>query len=77
MAREALCLLDTVNYREAYGIHASILFNRESPIRGATFVKITRGVAAIAWGLQSQLFPAISAPCATGAMRVTTWKACG
>ena len=50
----------TVNYREAYGIHASngILFNHESPIRGETFVtrKITRGVAAIANGLQSQLF---------------------
>jgi GDPmannose 4,6-dehydratase len=50
----------TVNYREAYGIHASngILFNHESPIRGETFVtrKITRGAAAIAHGLQSQLF---------------------
>jgi GDPmannose 4,6-dehydratase len=50
----------TVNYREAYGIHASngILFNHESPIRGETFVtrKITRGVAAIAHGQQSQLF---------------------
>jgi GDPmannose 4,6-dehydratase len=50
----------TVNYRDAYGIHASngILFNHESPIRGETFVtrKITRGVAAIAHGLQSQLF---------------------
>jgi GDPmannose 4,6-dehydratase len=50
----------TVNYREAYGIHASngILFNHESPIRGETFVtrKITRAVAAIAHGLQSQLF---------------------
>src|SRR5436190_13701470 len=42
----------TVNYREAYGMHASngILFNHESPIRGETFVtrKITRAVAAIA-----------------------------
>jgi GDPmannose 4,6-dehydratase len=50
----------TVNYREAYGMHASngILFNHESPFRGETFVtrKITRGVAAIAHGLQSQLF---------------------
>ena len=50
----------TVNYREAYGIHASngILFNHESPIRGETFVtrKITRAVAAIAHGLQTQLF---------------------
>jgi GDPmannose 4,6-dehydratase len=50
----------TVNYREAYGIHASngILFNHESPIRGETFVtrKITRAVAAIEAGLQGQLF---------------------
>ena len=50
----------TVNYREAYGIHASngILFNHESPIRGETFVtrKISRAVAAIETGLQQQLF---------------------
>ena len=50
----------TVNYREAYGIHASngILFNHESPIRGETFVtrKITRAVAAIELGLQEKLF---------------------
>src|SRR6202051_1109639 len=50
----------TVNYREAYGMHASngILFNHESPIRGETFVtrKITRAVAAIELGLQSTLF---------------------
>ena len=50
----------TVNYREAYGIHASngILFNHESPIRGETFVsrKISRAVAAIEIGLQKQLF---------------------
>jgi GDPmannose 4,6-dehydratase len=50
----------TVNYREAYGMHASngILFNHESPIRGETFVtrKITRAVAAIEFGLQDQLF---------------------
>lgn len=50
----------TVNYREAYGIHASngILFNHESPIRGETFVtrKISRAVAAIEAGLQHQLF---------------------
>jgi len=49
-----------VNYREAYGMHASngILFNHESPIRGETFVtrKITRGVARIARGLQRELF---------------------
>jgi GDPmannose 4,6-dehydratase len=50
----------TVNYREAYGIHASngILFNHESPIRGETFVtrKITRAAAAIALGLQKKLY---------------------
>lgn len=50
----------TVNYREAYGIHASngILFNHESPMRGETFVtrKITRAVAAISHNLQDQLF---------------------
>ncbi len=50
----------TVNYREAYGIHASngILFNHESPRRGETFVtrKITRAVAAIEQGFQHQLF---------------------
>src|SRR5438477_3137067 len=50
----------TVNYREAYGMHASngILFNHESPIRGETFVtrKITRAVASIKCGLQKKLF---------------------
>lgn len=50
----------TVNYREAYGIHASngILFNHESPVRGETFVtrKITRAVAAIEARTQDQLF---------------------
>ena len=50
----------TVNYREAYGMHASngILFNHESPIRGETFVtrKITRAVAGIALGLQNVLY---------------------
>ena len=50
----------TVNYREAYGMHASngILFNHESPIRGETFVtrKITRGVAAIEQGYQKCLY---------------------
>jgi GDPmannose 4,6-dehydratase len=50
----------TVNYREAYGMHASngILFNHESPIRGETFVtrKITRAVAAVELGLQATLF---------------------
>ena len=48
-----------VNYREAYGMHASngILFNHESPLRGETFVtrKITRAVAAIATGRQEEL----------------------
>ena len=50
----------TVNYREAYGMHASngILFNHESPIRGETFVtrKITRAVAAIEAGKQECLY---------------------
>jgi GDPmannose 4,6-dehydratase len=49
-----------VNYREAYGMHASngILFNHESPMRGETFVtrKITRAVAAIAAGKQERLY---------------------
>jgi GDPmannose 4,6-dehydratase len=50
----------TVNYREAYGLHASsgILFNHESPRRGETFVtrKIARAVARIKLGLQKKLF---------------------
>lgn len=50
----------TVNYREAYGLHASngILFNHESPLRGETFVtrKITRAAVRIALGLQDKLF---------------------
>jgi len=49
-----------VNYREAYGLHASngILFNHESPARGETFVsrKITRAAAAIKLGLQQRLY---------------------
>ncbi|RZL29517.1 MAG: GDP-mannose 4,6-dehydratase [Sphingomonas sp.] len=49
-----------VNYREAYGMHASngILFNHESPLRGETFVtrKITRAAAAIALGRQEMLY---------------------
>ncbi len=50
----------TVNYREAYGMHASngILFNHEGPTRGETFVtrKITRAAAAISAGRQSKLY---------------------
>ncbi len=50
----------TVNYREAYGLHASngILFNHEGPTRGETFVtrKITRAVAAIQLGFQDKLY---------------------
>lgn len=50
----------TVNYREAFGIHATngILFNHESPRRGETFVtrKITRAVAAIKNAKQSKLY---------------------
>lgn len=50
----------TVNYREAYGMHASngILFNHESPIRGETFVtrKVTRAISKIALGMQDTVF---------------------
>jgi len=50
----------TIDYREAYGLHASngILFNHESPRRGGTFVtrKVTRGIAAILAGKQEHLF---------------------
>lgn len=50
----------TVNYREAYNLHASngILFNHESPIRGETFVtrKITRAMARLALGMQQTIF---------------------
>ena len=50
----------TVNYREAYDMHASngILFNHESPLRGETFVtrKITRSVSRIALGLLDKLY---------------------
>jgi len=50
----------TVNYREAYKMHASngILFNHESPLRGETFVtrKITRAAARIAMGMQDKLY---------------------
>lgn len=50
----------TVEYREAYGIHASngILFNHESPRRGGTFVtrKVTRGIAAILAGKAEHLY---------------------
>ncbi|TCN62219.1 GDP-mannose 4,6-dehydratase [Acetobacteroides hydrogenigenes] len=50
----------TVNYREAYKMHASngILFNHESPIRGETFVtrKVTRAMSRIALGMQDKMF---------------------
>jgi GDPmannose 4,6-dehydratase len=50
----------TINYREAYGVHASngILFNHESPIRGETFVtrKIARAIAGLKYGRQARLF---------------------
>ena len=50
----------TVNYREAYKMHASngILFNHESPIRGETFVtrKVTRALSRIALGMQEKVF---------------------
>ncbi len=50
----------TVNYREAYGMHASngILFNHESPLRGETFVtrKVTRAASRIALGIQKKTY---------------------
>jgi len=50
----------TVNYREAYGMHASngILFNHESPLRGETFVtrKVTRAASRIVLGMQKNVF---------------------
>lgn len=50
----------TVNYREAYGMHASngILFNHESPLRGETFVtrKVTRAASRIVLGMQQNVF---------------------
>jgi GDPmannose 4,6-dehydratase len=50
----------TVNYREAYGMHASngILFNHESPLRGETFVtrKVTRAISRIALGMQQKVY---------------------
>ncbi|GHV24289.1 GDP-mannose 4,6-dehydratase [Bacteroidia bacterium] len=50
----------TVNYREAYGMHASngILFNHESPLRGETFVtrKVTRALSRIALGIQKDVY---------------------
>ena len=59
-AAKAYAYWITVNYREAYGIHASngILFNHESPLRGETFVtrKITRAVAAIKLGAQDTVY---------------------
>jgi GDPmannose 4,6-dehydratase len=59
-AAKAYAYWITVNYREAYGMHASngILFNHESPVRGETFVtrKITRAVAGTALGRPARLF---------------------
>lgn len=50
----------TVNYREAYHMHASngILFNHESPLRGETFVtrKVTRAVSRIVLGMQKKVY---------------------
>jgi GDPmannose 4,6-dehydratase len=59
-AAKAYAYWITVNYREAYGMHATngILFNHESPLRGETFVtrKITRAVAAISLGAEECLY---------------------
>ena len=50
----------TIQYREAYGMYAAngILFNHESPRRGATFVtrKVTRGIASILAGAEDKLY---------------------
>ena len=69
----------TVNYRVAYGIHASngILFNHESPVRGENFVtrKVTRGLARIKLGLQSCLSWGTSTPSAIGDTRaIMSWR---
>ena len=59
-AAKLMAYWSTVNYREAYGVHASngILFNHESPRRGETFVtrKITRAAARIATGSKEKLY---------------------
>ncbi len=72
----------TVNYREAYGLHATngILFNHESPRRGETFVtrKITRAVARIAAGHPGRrCTSATSTRCATGATPRSTSRRSG
>jgi GDPmannose 4,6-dehydratase len=59
-AAKLMAYWSTVNYREAYGVHATngILFNHESPRRGETFVtrKITRAVAKIITGSKDKLY---------------------
>jgi GDPmannose 4,6-dehydratase len=71
----------TVNYREAYGFHASngILFNHESPIRGETFVtrKISRAVAGIKLGRQKTLFLGNLDAKRDWDMRETMLRGCG
>ncbi len=72
----------TVNYREAYGMYAcnGILFNHESPMRGATFVtrKITRALTRISVGLQKTPVPGQPGRAsATGATRATTSRCSG
>jgi GDPmannose 4,6-dehydratase len=59
-AAKLMAYWSTINYREAYGVHATngILFNHESPRRGETFVtrKITRAVAKIVYGSKDKLY---------------------
>ena len=59
-AAKLMAYWSTINYREAYGVHATngILFNHESPRRGETFVtrKISRAVAKISTGSKEKLF---------------------
>ncbi len=71
----------TVNYREAYGMHASngILFNHESPLRGETFVTPRspgRWRRSSTAG-RTRSISAISTPAATGATPANTPAACG
>ena len=71
----------TVNYREAYDLHASsgILFNHESERRGLEFVtrKITNSLARIKLGLQERISLGNLDSAATGASPATTSRRCG
>jgi GDPmannose 4,6-dehydratase len=70
-----------LNYREAYGMHASngILFNHDSPRRGETFVtrKITRGLARILAGKDKKIYLGTSTASATEVTRRIISRRCG